>query len=205
MGTKEMDQLNELATTSLSDAMKGLNSLDEGIKPLAQGMRVAGPATTVKLRAADNKMVLKGILEAKPGDVLVIDAKSYVQNASAGDFVIALAKLVGISGVVIDGSVRDIEGIKDLNYPVFCKGVTTAASDKHGTGEVNVPISCGDAVIQPGDFIVGDENGVVVVPKNDVETVIQKAIEKEDQDKMRVEKVLIDKESAFQFIREQLK
>ncbi|MBB5173754.1 RraA family protein [Texcoconibacillus texcoconensis] len=197
-------KFEEVPTTAVSDALKGLNNLDQTIKPVKDDLTVAGRATTVKLRAADNKLVLKAIAEANPEDVLVIDAKGYMQNASCGDFVIGLAETLGLKGVVIDGAVRDIQGIRDMNYPVFCKGTTTAASDKHGTGEVNGVISCGDTAINPGDIIVGDADGVVVVPQEDEETILEKSLEKLEKDEEREEKILGNPEEARKFIMDQL-
>ncbi|MGG0719242.1 RraA family protein [Robertmurraya massiliosenegalensis] len=199
-----LNELKELTTTCVSDALNGLNNLDPAIKPLTNDMKAAGKAFTVKVRAADNKLVLQAIRDANPGDVLVVDAKGYLNNASAGDFVIGLAKTLGLSGVIIDGVVRDVAGIRALNFPVFCKGVTTAASDKHGSGQVNVPISCGDTVINPGDYILGDEDGVVCIPLDQAEDIIGKAKAKLVKDVERERTVLSSREAAIEYINKQL-
>lgn len=191
-------------TTAISDALNGMNNLDSSIKPVSSYLKVVGKAVTVKVRAADNKLVLKGIEEANQGDVLVVDAKGYMNNAVAGDFVIGLARTLGLAGVVIDGVVRDIGVIKEMNFPVFCKGVTTAASDKRGSGEVNVPISCGDAVIHPGDIIIGDEDGVVCVPQQIAFEILEKAKDKLEKDERREQGVLGNPEAARAFIKKQL-
>lgn len=193
-----------LPATCISDALNGLTNMDPAIKPVSDDLKVAGRAYTVKLRAADNKQVLKAIKEAGEGDVLVVDGRGYVHNASCGDFVIGLAKTMGLAGVVIDGAVRDIEGIRELNYPVFCKGTTLAASDKHGTGETNVEISCGGAVVKPGDIIVGDADGVTVVPKEQEEEVLKKAKVKLEKDEKREKEILGDREKVLAYIEEQL-
>lgn len=199
------EQFKGIPTTAVSDALNGMNNLEATIKPVSSHLSVAGRAFTVKVRAADNKLVLRGIGEASAGDVLVIDAKGYMNNAVAGDFVIGLAQTLGLAGVVVDGVVRDIGAIKDMNFPVFCKGVTTAASDKRGSGEVNVPISCGDTVISPGDIIVGDEDGVVCVPQARAEEILQKAKDKIKKDEERERGVLGNPEAARAFILEQIK
>lgn len=200
---KIIDDLNELTTTSVSDALDGLNGLDPAIKPVKSNLRVGGKAYTVRVKAADNKLVLKGIREAEPGDVLIVDAKGYMNNASVGDFLVGLAKTMGLSGVVIDGVVRDIAGIRDLEFPVFCKGITTAASYRDGTGEVNVPVSCGNMVINPGDYIIGDENGVVCIPASQINEVISKAKEILVKDEERASEVLINREAAIKYIDQQ--
>lgn len=189
-----------IPTTCLSDAIGGLNNLDPSIKPIHEKFKVRGKAFTVKVRAADNLMVLRAIYEAEPGDVLVIDAKGYEYNAVCGDFVIGLAQILGIQGVVIDGVVRDIRGIKELNFPVFCKGSTIAASGKSGAGETNVPISCGGVVVHPGDLVVGDADGVIVIPKARTEEVLQLAIIKLQKDKEREDQALSSPEAARRYL-----
>src|SRR5690625_2754929 len=124
-----------IPTTCISDSMDGLNNLDASIKPLDENQKVSGPAFTVKMKVGDNRVVLHAIKETKPGDVLVIDSKGDDYRAIAGDFIIGMAKALGIAGIVTNGVVRDIQGVKSLDYPVFCKGTTVAASSKHGWGE----------------------------------------------------------------------
>jgi 4-hydroxy-4-methyl-2-oxoglutarate aldolase len=199
-----IEEFNRLPTTCISDAMNGLNNMDSAIKPVTENLTVAGRAYTVKLRAGDNYMVLKAISEASPGDILVIDAKGYLYNASCGDFVAALAKTMGIAGMIIDGVVRDLVGIRGLNFPVFCKGTTVAASDKGGTGEVDINISCGGAVVKPGDIIVGDADGVVVVPQETESDVLRKAKLKLVKDQEREQNVLKSRETAVRYLQEVL-
>jgi len=98
-----------------------------------------------------------------------VDAKGYDYNAIAGHFVIGMAKTLGLAGIVADGTIRDIAGIKDLDFPVFCKGTTAAASGRGGIGEVDVSVSCGGVIVNPRDIIVGDADGVVAVPLEQAE------------------------------------
>ena len=185
-----------IPTTCISDAQKNLNNMDVSIKPLKESDKVCGHAHTVALLANDNLAVLKGIRTAKPGDVLVIDAKGYEYNCIGGDFVIQMAKLVGLAGIVTDGTIRDILGIKTVDFPVFCKGTTVAAGGKAGGGAVGVPISCGGAPVSPGDIIIGDADGVVVVPLQQAEPILKAAQEKEKRDQERAERVLQNAESV---------
>ncbi|WP_243292143.1 RraA family protein [Bacillus sp. FJAT-47783] len=178
-----------IPTTCISDAMQGLNNLDPSIKPLKDEFKGAGRAFTVKMPVGDNLVVLRAIREAKPGDILVIDAKGDTYRAIAGDFVVGMAKTLGIRGMVVDGVIRDIQGVKALNYPIFCKGTTVAASGKAGVGEINVPISCGGVSVNPGDIIVGDADGVVVVPQNIEKDILSKSMKKLDQDIKREEQI----------------
>lgn len=194
------NQFEGIATTCISDTMEGLNNLDPTIKPLKESYKVAGRAFTVKMPVGDNLVVLKAIREAKPGDVLVIDAKGDTYRAIAGDFIIGMAQTLGIKGIVIDGVIRDIEGTKQLNYPVFCKGTTIAASSKAGMGEINIPISCGGQTIHPGDIIVGDADGVVVIPQYFEEEAMERSLDKLNKDIKRAEKVSGQREEVIKYL-----
>lgn len=195
-----VDRFQEVPTTCISDALEGLNNLDAAIKPLKEEYRVAGRAFTVKMPVGDNLIVLKAIREAQPGDVLVIDAKGDTYRAIAGDFILGMAQTLGIKGVIADGVIRDIIGAKKLDYPVFCKGTTIAASGKAGEGAINVPISCGGVTIHPGDLIVGDADGVVVIPRAIEKEVLEKAVDKELKDQARAEKVSGKKEEVIAYL-----
>lgn len=195
-----MKQFYDLPTTCISDALNGMNNLDPSIKPLQDSYKVAGRAFTVKIPAGDNTMVLKAIKEASPGDVLVVDAKGESYRAVAGDFVVSLAQKLGIAGIIVDGVIRDLIGVRSLNFPVFSKGTTVAASFKNGAGEINVPISCGGVSITPGDIIIGDADGVVVIPQADAEKVLEKALAKLKKDEQREASALQDEASARKYL-----
>lgn len=174
-----------IPTTCISDAMDGLNNLHPSIKPLMENYKLAGRAYTVKIPVGENLSVLKAIREANPGDILVVDAKGDHYRAIAGDFVLGMAQTLGIGGLVVDGVIRDIVGIKALNFPVFSRGTTVAASGKAGVGDVNVPISCGGVPVNPGDIIVGDADGVVVIPKAAEQRILALSLEKMKKDELR--------------------
>ncbi|MFS0553448.1 RraA family protein [Brevibacillus sp. 179-C9.3 HS] len=197
-------QYENVPTTCISDTMQGLNNMDPAIKPLKEEYRVAGRAFTVKMPVGDNQVVLQAIREATPGDVLVIDAKGDTYRAIAGDFVVGLAQTMGISGIIVDGVVRDIQGIKELNYPVFCKGTTVAASGKAGMGEINVPISCGGTTVHPGDIVVGDADGVVVIPQAAEQEILKQALDKVEKDSRRAEKVSGKREEVMKYLDDML-
>ncbi|MFE1630324.1 RraA family protein [Brevibacillus reuszeri] len=178
-------QYQNVPTTCISDALQGMTNMDSSIKPLKEEYRIAGRAFTVQMPIGDNLTVLQAIREAQPGDVLVIDAKGDTYRAIAGDFIVGLAKTLGIQGIVVDGVIRDIIGIKQLDFPVFCKGTTVAASGKAGWGQINVPISCGGTSISPGDMIVGDADGVVVIPQSIEQEILSQALDKLAKDQVR--------------------
>lgn len=188
MSQAEIDfitQFRTIPTTCISDALDGLTNLTSSIKPLNENDQVVGPARTVQVATGDNLAVLKAMYEASPGDVIVIDAKGDCTRAIAGDFVLGMAKTLGIAGFVVDGAIRDIRASKGLNFPIFCRGTTIAASQKTGIGNINVPISCGGVPIRPGDLIVGDADGVTVIPKGQEKNVLQKAKKKQADDGAR--------------------
>lgn len=203
-----MDQLVkkflDLPTTCISDAMDGLNNLHPAIKPLKEEYKLTGRALTVKIPVGDNLAVLKAIRASKPGDILVIDAKGDPYRAIAGDFVVGMAQTLGVGGIVVDGVIRDIVGIKGLNFPVFSRGTTVAASGKAGVGEINIPISCGGMTVHPGDIIVGDADGVVVIPQMVEQAVLEKSLEKLKIDQIREERIAGNREAIMKHLDELL-
>ncbi|MGE7761707.1 RraA family protein [Peribacillus sp. NPDC097895] len=183
-----IQQFRDLPTTAISDAMEGLNNLESVIKPLKEEYHVAGRALTVQVPVGDNSAVLKAIGEARPGDIIVVDSKGDTYRAIAGDFVVGMMQTMEIGALVVDGVIRDLKAIKDLNFPVFSKGTTVASSGKVGVGETNIPISCGGVTVFPGDIIIGDVDGVVVVPQAMGDEILMKAKDKILKDVKREEK-----------------
>ncbi|MFD0681179.1 MULTISPECIES: RraA family protein [unclassified Paenibacillus] len=194
------NQFLELPTTSISDALNGLTNLDPAIKPLKEEYKIAGRAFTVKIPAGDNLAVLRAIREASPGDVLVIDAKGDTYRAVAGDFVVGLAQTLGLQGIVVDGVIRDIKGIRDLGFPVFSRGTTVAAGSKFGGGETKVAVSVGGVSINSGDIIVGDVDGVVVVPQDKEQQVVRAAQDRVVMDQKREQEVSGNKEAVLRYL-----
>ncbi|EHS54880.1 MULTISPECIES: RraA family protein [Paenibacillus] len=190
----------ELPTTSISDVLGGLTNLDYDIKPIHGHCKIAGRAFTVTIPAGDNLAVLRAIREANPDDVLVIDAKGDTSRAVAGDFVAGLAQTLGLQGIVVDGVIRDIEGVRTLNFPIFSRGTTIASGSKYGGGKTNVPVSVGGVSIQPGDWIIGDVDGVVVVPQGMEQQVAEEARLKYVQDQRRETEVSGNKEAALRYL-----
>lgn len=186
-----------LPTTAISDATGGHTNLGAAIKPLADHFKIAGRVLTVRLPDGENGAVLEAISKAKKGDILVIDAKGNTNRAVAGDFVMQLAQGVGIQGFVVDGVIRDLAAARTINFPIFSLGTTVAAGNKNGSGAVGVPISVGGVAIQNGDFIVGDIDGVIVIPQEDAEKVANVAEEKVAKDEAREEEALHNGETSI--------
>ncbi len=162
------------AAADVSDMMNRLYTMEPAIKPVTpRTLRLLGPACTVKVFPGDNLMVHKSLDLANPGDILVIDASRSMMTAVLGDLVSTKARHRGIAGVVVDGLVRDVDGILALgDLPVFARGTTPLGPLHRGPGEVNYPVSVGGIVVNPGDIIVGDADGVVVVPQASAESML---------------------------------
>ncbi|MES2114089.1 MAG: 4-carboxy-4-hydroxy-2-oxoadipate aldolase/oxaloacetate decarboxylase [Pseudomonadota bacterium] len=174
--------LSKLGAATIYEAQGAHGALDSGIKPIAGTMRVAGPAFTVDTRPADNLMLHYAMLKARPGDVLVVDAKGYTEAGPWGDVFTEQALKMGLAGLVINGAVRDAATITETGFPVFCRGLSIKGTGKNQPGQVNVPITIGDVRINPGDIIVGDQDGVVVVSRAEVETVLAQSLAREEKE-----------------------
>ncbi len=154
-------------TPSISDRMNRLYTMSPGIRNLTDDrLKVVGPACTVKVYPGDNLMVHKALDIAQPGDVIVVDTSASTMTAVLGDLVSTKARHRGFAGFIVDGLVRDLPAIRKLgDFPVFARGVTPTGPLHRGPGEINYPVCAGGLVVEPGDIIVGDAIGVVVIPQ----------------------------------------
>ena len=168
----QVEMLEGVPTGFVVDAQNGTGALDWRIKPLDASMRFSGPAMTVDAEPRDYLPVQPAIALSRPGDVLVISNGGYDGAAVIGDNVAAMARNQGLAAIVTDGLVRDIEGILAADIPVFCCGVSPNSPYAYGPGRVGLPIAISRSVIQPGDMIVGDRDGVVVISRGDIDKVI---------------------------------
>jgi 4-hydroxy-4-methyl-2-oxoglutarate aldolase len=158
----------------LSDAVGSLYTMTPDMKSLYEpSPRVVGQALTVKAPPGDNLTIHGALALAGPGDVLVVDWRGFVGGcgSGAGSLIVPMRK--GLRGVIIDGGWRDIGELKALRFPVYGKAVSALSPPKDRPGEINVPVSCGGVVVEPGDIVVGDEEGIVVVPSRWAKHVAQ--------------------------------
>lgn len=177
LDSRIVDGYKNIATSVIGDVMGRMRVMNYAIKPVNQpGVHMAGSALTVRTHPSDNLLVHKAMDIARPGDIIVVDASGDTEHAIIGEIMCFYAKKRGIGGFVIDGAVRDRLGIAKLGLPVFAKGTTPRGPYKEGPGEVNTTISCGNVPVSPGDIIVGDDDGVVVVPKDEAQIILEKAI-----------------------------
>jgi 4-hydroxy-4-methyl-2-oxoglutarate aldolase len=182
ISSEKLAQLRDLGTATVYEAQGAKGALDSGMKPIDPTVRLAGPALTVDARPADNLILHHAVLKAQPGDVLVVDAKGFMEAGPWGDVLTLQAMKLDIAGLVISGCVRDANLIIDLGFPVFCRGLSIKGTGKNQPGKVNVPICIGDAVIRPGDIIVGDRDGLVVVAQDEVDMAIANSIARENKE-----------------------
>jgi regulator of RNase E activity RraA len=167
-------RLRDFPTPDISDLMNRLYTMDPGIKNVVNQERIFAPACTVKVFPGDNLMVHKALDIAQPGDVIVVDAGSSFLNGVLGDLISTKARHRGIAAFVVDGLLRDIDGVKEVGMPVFARGVTPIGPLHRGPGEINFPVCCGGIVVRPGDVICADGNGVVVVPQEFLNELLAK-------------------------------
>ena len=161
-----------LASSNVADAMGRFNFMDPGIRPRS-GLPLWGLAVTVNARPGDNLMVHKALQLAEPGDIVVVTTNGNTTSAVFGELMCRTAVAQRLGGLVVDGAIRDAEGIAALGFPAFSRSLTPGGCDKDGPGEINVPVSCGGAVVHPGDIIVGDSDGIAVVPRADAADVLE--------------------------------
>ena len=174
------------ASSILADVAGRRGTMDGRIGPLAPSMRVAGPAVTVEVRAGDNLMIHAAMALARPGDVLVIDGKADRTCALMGSIMLNACRKLGLAGVVLDASIRDTEELLALGFPVFAIGANPNGPTKNIAGRINWPISCGGVAVRPGDLIVGDADGIVVVERERAASLLEPAARKVEDERARI-------------------
>ncbi|MDH2327046.1 RraA family protein [Cereibacter sp. SYSU M97828] len=167
-----------LPVANIGDSMNRASMLDARLRRISR-VDMLGTAFTVKSRAGDNLMLHKALDMAQPGDVILFDGHGDLTSAITGELMMQTAVERKLGGVVIDGAIRDLATLRDLPLPIYAAGVTPAGPYKDGPGEINVPITVGGAVVHPGDIIVGDEDGVVVIRPADAADILQKTRKKQ--------------------------
>ena len=184
-----IERFKELDTATVYEASGKKGALYSSIRALFPEMIVCGTAVTVKVSQAENLMVHKAIYVAEAGDVLVVDTGGFNEAGFWGEVMTVAAQARGINGLITDGSVRDTLAIRKNNFPVCCQGVCIKGTTKNGPGWINHPINMGGVIINPGDIILGDNDGVVVIDKNDAESVLNASIKRCENEKIDFEKL----------------
>ncbi|WP_374542146.1 RraA family protein [Sphingorhabdus sp.] len=169
-----IEQFREFETADVSDVLNRLYAMNGAIRNQINDKELLGTACTVKLYPGDNLMVHKALDIAKPGDIVVVDCSGAMSNAVLGDLVANKSIHRKIGGYVIDGLIRDLDGIKETGLPVYARGVTPFGPLHRGPGEINTPICCGGVVVNPGDIIKADSTGIAVIPRGFADEIIQR-------------------------------
>jgi 4-hydroxy-4-methyl-2-oxoglutarate aldolase len=175
-------ELSKFSTATLHEALGQIGNLPSEIKPLSKNSRLCGRAYTVKAKAFMNINLHRAYAYAQEGDIIVADCSGGYEAGYWGDLLTLGAMKQGVAGLVIDGCVRDADEIEALGFPVFSRGLCIKGTGKDPEGSLNEPITIGDVTIHAGDFIVGDRDGVVVIPQNRVEEAIEKAKAREEKE-----------------------
>lgn len=176
------------AAANLADVMGRFRFMDPGIQ-MRTGLPLCGVAVTVLARPADNLMVHKAMEIAVPGDVILVNTCGNMTSAVFGELMGNSAVAAGLAGLVVDGAIRDVAALADLRFPAFSRAVCAGSCDKDGPGEINVPIACGNTVVMPGDIIVGDADGIVVVPLAEAEQVLKLVHALKDREAKRIAEI----------------
>lgn len=173
-----VEKFKELPVANVSDSMFRMNAGGAKLRPMHREGKLAGRALTVKAPPGDNLMLHKAMDMAVQGDVIVVDGGGEVTHALIGEMMLNYARGRGIVGFVLNGAIRDADAFLEINLPSYAVGVTHRGPYKNGPGEVNCPIAVGGMVVMPGDLVLGDADGVVVVPIDDVADVYEKTVAK---------------------------
>ena len=198
-----LERLKGYGACVVSDAMKGFNVMDSSIFPIVPGSAACGCAVTVRLRPGDNLMLHRAIEAARPGDVLVLDTCGSRRTAVIGDMMCQAAfDNKKISGLVIDGAVRDVEALRKRGFPVFAAAIVPSTGGSEGPGQLNHPISCGAVPVHAGDIIVADDNGVSVVPQAWAELVLENCEKRVQFERRRMGEILAGQTTSGKILEE---
>jgi 4-hydroxy-4-methyl-2-oxoglutarate aldolase len=168
------DALRGFDAVTLYEAAGQVGAMTPEIRPLWRGLHLAGPALTVGCPPGDNLMLHAAVARASPGDVLVAQCHDFSYGVW-GEILMTAAQARGIAGVILDGAVRDVPALRAAGFPVFCRAVSMRAASKVRRGTLGTPISCGGLLVWPGDVVVADDNGIVVLPRRALEDVVARA------------------------------
>lgn len=179
----------EVPVANVSDSMNRMTAGGARLRPMHRAGVLAGPALTVKARPGDNLMLHYAIDIAEPGDVIVVDAGGDLSNALIGEMMVAYAVKRGVAGIVINGAIRDAAAIGAGDFPMFAAGISHRGPYKDGPGEINVPIAIDGMVIEPGDLVIGDDDGLLCVPFDQVGEVYDRAAAKHAAEEKQMEQI----------------
>ncbi len=180
--TETVTRYEKLSVATVHEAQGRVGLLSPEIRPVKEGLKLVGRAVTVFATPGDNLMIHVAMEQCEPGDVMVVAVNSRSDCGYFGDLLATLMQARGISGLVIDSGVRDLADLRQMNIPVFSRCISAQGTVKETLGDVNIPVVCGGQVINPSDLIIGDDDGVVVVRRHELDSVAQKSEVREDRE-----------------------
>lgn len=197
VGADMVEKYREIPAAVVGDSMLRIQAAGAAVRPMHGGGTVlAGPAYTVRTRPGDNLFVHKAIDLALPGDIVVVDAGGALDNAIVGEMMLTHAETRGLAGVVVYGAIRDSGHVRNHTFPVYASGVTLRGPFQSGPGHVNVPIAIAGMVIEPGDLLLGDDDGLICIPFDEVDALYpqaRKRFEGENAQRDRVRNGTVDR------------
>jgi RraA family protein len=167
-----IERARKIPVAVVDDVANRLQAFTAGFNQYGRTKNFAGPALTVRVRPGDNLFLHKALDLAQPGDVVVVDAGGALNTAIIGAMMSSYAKTRGIEALVIDGAIRDVEELAAVDFPVVARGATPNGPFKTGPGEIGYPIACGGLSIASGDLMIGDQDGVLVIPRSEVSAIL---------------------------------
>ncbi|MDF2875051.1 MAG: Dimethylmenaquinone methyltransferase [Sporomusa sp.] len=180
-----VEKFRGLPSSNIADNMGRLYCIGRQIKPLNK-VPLLGVAFTVKAPQGDNLMFHRALELAQPRDIIVVDGEGDLEHSLAGEMMIRTAMKRGLGGFVVDGCMRDYDAISELEFPIYARGITPQGPYKNGPGEINVPICCGGQVVMPGDILVGDMDGIVVIRPEDALELAELSIRKFNAEQQKI-------------------
>ncbi|MCP1172571.1 RraA family protein [Ralstonia chuxiongensis] len=185
----QLDRAKQFPAAILCDVAGRRGTMNSRIRALNPAMSICGPAFTVEVRPGDNLMFHVALAVAKPGDIIVVDGKADDTCALFGDLMVTQAVAAKLGGFVVDAASRDTDSLAHGDFPIFAAGTNPCGPTKGLPGKLSIPVSVGGVAVNPGDLIVGDVDGVVVIPRNEIEAVLDAAAKKVAAEKQRIDEI----------------
>jgi len=182
-----IEKFREIGTATIHEASGRKGGVNPAIRPAARGVRLCGPAFTVQCHPKDNLMLHKALERAQPGDVIVATVGDYYEGGYFGGLMATSAVARQLGGLAIDGCIRDSEEIVEMGFPVFCRGFCIWGTAKNVLGLVNHPTIFGGVMVNPGDLIVGDDDGLVIVDRKECASVLEQSLQRVDAERKKAE------------------
>lgn len=180
-----IDQFRKLGSATVHEASGKKGYVDCAVKPITKGVRICGPAFTVQCHPKDNLMLHKALERAQPGDIIVATVGGYYEAGYWGGLMSTSAVARKLGGLAIDGCIRDSEEMIRMKFPIFCRGACILGTTKTGLGLINHPTLFGGVLVNPGDLILGDDDGMVVVDRTECKAILTKSIERTETEKKK--------------------